>query len=169
MKKYEDYLRLLADNNQPKGRSCWRVAEWLCSHEGNFRSILEIGRHKGHSLGLFKYLWPNSKIVSIDIEEHKEVFGILDLFDAHNSVDLINGNISSLSTDEIFDFVLIDGDHYYHSAKKDWEGIQKNISKGSIVLFDDLDHPCGCGKAFREIEHSYTTETINDVGGLVYI
>lgn len=168
--KYENYLKLLKNNNQPKGRHCWRVAEWLCSHKGDFKSILEIGRDKGHSLGLFKHLWPESKIISIDIVEHKEVFGILDLFKAHDSVKLINGGISNLRTEKIFDLVLIDGDHSYSGAKKDWEGIQQNIKEGSIVIFDDLDHPGGCGRAFFEVvsKGSYRTEQIEAMG-IVYI
>lgn len=165
MKQYEDYLKLLG--GRPLGRRSWRTAHWLCEREDNFESILEIGRHMGHSLGLFKYLWPDSRIVSIDIVPRKEALAVIDLFDARDSIELIDGDVSKLDSSEIFDLVLIDGDHTHSGARADWEGIQQNISKGSIVVFDDLDHPLGCGKAFYEIEGYKTEQT--ETMGVVYI
>lgn len=149
---------------------------WICDNlrDHEFKNILEIGRSKGHSLALFKYLWPDSSVVSVDVVYHKEVDRVLDYFSTSGSIDIVHGNITRFDGDQIFDLVLIDGDHSYQGAKLDWDCIQKNIGPGSIVLFDDLGHGGGCGKVFYDIRDNYKTEVIkNQEGfechGVVYI
>jgi predicted O-methyltransferase YrrM len=143
-------------------------SNWICDHlqDHELVNILEIGRSKGHSLALFKYLWPNSKVVSVDVIYHKEVGRVLDYFSASGSIDIVNGDITRFNGDQIFDLVLIDGDHSYQGAKLDWDSIQKNIAPGSIVLFDDLGHGGGCGKVFYDIKNDYKTEVIKNQQGI---
>ena len=82
-------------------------------------------------------------MVSVDVVYHKEVDRVLNYFSTSGSIDIVHGNITKFDGDEIFDLVLIDGDHSYQGAKLDWDCVQKNIGPGSIVLFDDLGHGGG--------------------------
>jgi predicted O-methyltransferase YrrM len=147
---------------------------WICDNlqELNPSNILEIGRSKGHSLALFKYLWPDCKIVSVDVVYHQEVDQVINCFKGTAPIEIINGDITKFTGDQIFDIVLIDGDHSYQGAKLDWDSIQENIKSGSIVIFDNIDSPCG--KVFYDLIPNYKTDIIKqelgkDGTGIVYI
>ena len=81
-----------------------------------------------------------------------------------------------------YDFVFIDADHYYDSAKLDWVNYGSLCGSGGVVAFHDiLDHPnhpeIEVQKLWREIQsQGYITQEIvenpdNDWGGIgvVYI
>ena len=164
--KYEDYIAYL-DDRGVKESVMHRIlrpkhCEFICelAKDRSFSNILEIGRSKGHSLGLFKYLFPGSMITSVDIVRHSEADVIVDIFNNDKSITLIDGDITNLKTDSIFDLILIDGDHTYQGCKKDWDNIQQYIEPGSVVLIDDLNHPHGCGKVFYENINHYNHEII---------
>lgn len=164
---YNDFLNYLDENklNFVLSRACHKSAPWFLGCEKQFLNILEIGRSKGHSIALFKYLWSNSAIVSIDTIKHKEVDTVINHFEGNGSVELLDGDVRVLaSCKTIFDLVLIDGDHSYAGALKDWNGIQKNIGKGTTVVFDDLDHIYGCGDVYYELQKDYEHQVITHEG-----
>jgi len=174
---YEDYVAYMKEHgffDKMQGRilnpeMCPKIIESLTKLDA--KNILEIGRFKGHSLGLFRFICPDAKVVSIDTVNHKEATAIAEHF---GGCELVNGTSDKLKkrTDK-FDFILIDGDHSYKWAKRDWDNVQNVLGSPCIVVFDDLDHGYGCGKAFYELE-GYDTEIIKtskgyDGNGYVYI
>jgi hypothetical protein len=122
------------------------------------KNILEIGRSKGWSFGLFKSLWPEAFVMSIDIKHHPECDLLGKYFD---NFEFVTSNSSHLkAVDTVFDLVLIDGDHSYRGCLKDWDNIQKNIDDGTLVLFDNLNHSGKCGKVFYDIRDKYDTSVL---------
>ena len=58
-----------------------------------------------------------------------------------------------------YDVIFIDGDHSYKQTKKDWENVEKIMSKNSLVFFHDLtkrtqglNYPHVALRAFEEID-----------------
>ena len=174
---YQNYIDYLKTNNlyeKVQGRTlnstmCPNIVNVLLKH--NPKNILEIGRFKGHTLGLFRFICPDSIVTSVDIVTYKESVTISDHFD---NCKLIKGTSNEVvKLDTKFDFVLIDGDHSYKGAKNDWLNIQKNLSPNAVVVFDDLGHGQGCGKAFYELK-GYDKEIFKlkdggDALGVVYL
>lgn len=157
MKDYNEYVNFLIDNElflKTRNRSLSESGSSILSklvQEFFFSRILEIGRSKGHSFGLFRFFSPNSHVVSIDIVDHPEAFEVANLFDSNYL--FINGT-SSKARDlgYCFDMIFIDGDHTYDGCLFDWEVALEVSSNNCLVVFDDLDHPSGCGRVFDDIQ-----------------
>ena len=49
------------------------------------------------------------------------------------------------------DFALIDGDHSYAGAERDWRAIEPMLQQRSAVYLDNMDHSDGCGRFFAEL------------------
>jgi len=164
---YDEYLEFLkARGIETKKainpRVCRQIIPKLLEH--NPRSILEIGRYKGHSMGLFKYLFPDSIVFSVDIARYQEAVKMRDMF---TGCVLIDGDSDKLKqVSERFDLIRIDGDHSYKACKKDWENIQPVMKKGCMVLFDDLGHERGCGRVFYELDEDRYDREIIEVEGI---
>jgi len=153
MSKHSEYLAFLGEHELRKRASQRGLRSDVCdfiaqlTSEMDVQCVLEIGRAAGHSFGFFKFLWPQSYVVSIDINHAPVADEVAALFDS--AFLFVDGDSSSLKNiDAMFDVVLIDGDHSYKGCKKDWINIQPNVHPGSIVLFDDLGHGDGCGEVF---------------------
>ena len=50
------------------------------------------------------------------------------------------------------EFVLIDGDHTYAGAQRDWEAIHPLLAHRSVVFFDNMRHSGGCGRFFETLD-----------------
>lgn len=135
------------------------------------RNILEIGRNNGYSFGFLRFCFPNAKVISIDIHRTKIAMKVAGLFD--KNFLFIDGTSDRLKEHNIiFDIVFIDGCHTYEWCKKDWENIQNNISRDSIVFFDDLDYSGGgVQKHFDSINKKKFIKLIdnNPMYGVVYM
>ena len=158
---YDDYMEYMKSLNLDPGRSinpkiCRQLVPLLIKY--NPKMILEIGRDKGNSMGMFRYFLPESYVVSIDIVRCGEAVFVSEMF---GSCKLIDGCSDILKDmDEKFDLILIDGDHTYEGCKKDWINIQNSMSDDCVVLFDNLSHGKGCGQAFYEITDDKYNKTI---------
>jgi predicted O-methyltransferase YrrM len=49
------------------------------------------------------------------------------------------------------EFALIDGDHTYAGAKRDWQAIEPLLNVRSAVFLDNMEHADGCGRFFSEL------------------
>ena len=105
-------------------------------------------------MGMFKYFFPDSEIVSVDIEMHPEVNLIMELL---GKIELIHGTSDDLPEGR-YDCVLIDGEHSYDGALKDWNNVKGKINKNGIVIFDNV--AMACGQVFYDIasENKYKCE-----------
>ena len=165
---YPNFLEYLKEHDLEcvLSRACHKSAPWFFSCEKQFNKILEIGRCKGHSLAIFKLLWPDSYLLSIDTILHPEVAKVLDHFKGKGITKLLHGDVRKLNETTIFNLVFIDGDHTQAGALKDWNG-------RSVVVFDDLDHGYGCGKVFYNLQSEYKSEIVKangvEVAGVLFI
>jgi predicted O-methyltransferase YrrM len=158
MHYYADYLQLLQARkllipSLPRAIRPW-TAQFICHlfdcHE--FPRILEIGRGQGHSYGLFRWLSPQSLIVSVDPAPHPVAQQIADAFPGpYRFINTTSNAAFAQGLGQEFDLILIDGDHHYRAAQQDWQNALQVAASGAIVLFDNLEHVDGCGKAFYEI------------------
>lgn len=120
-------------------------------------NLLEIGRYRGTSLALFRYLLPQSYILSIDIKNTHDADRVIQLLQQHYDAtsDIIedsSANLLNYTQDKLYHFVLIDGSHRYADAKLDFELTEKITNEDSIIFFDDIDHPAGCGNVLNDID-----------------
>ena len=135
-------------------------AQAICEQKP--KRYLEIGRSKGFSMGLVKFLSPDTEIVSMDIVPNDRIFGaekvaqqVAALFD---NITLINGTAEKppclLLDNELgtFDFILVDGDHSYEGAKLDLEQSLKVVNPNTSIFFDNMY--LHCGNAWKELEDS---------------
>lgn len=50
------------------------------------------------------------------------------------------------------EFVLIDGDHSYEGAERDWQAAEPLLTERCVILCDNMDHVAGCGRFFATLE-----------------
>ena len=155
---YADYLQLLQDHglllaSLPRAIRPW-TAQFIC-HLFDCRAfprILEIGRGQGHSYGLFRWLSPQSLIVSVDPVPDPAAQRIADAFPGpYQFIDMTSNAAFLQGLGQQFDLILIDGNHHHRAARQDWQHTLQVAAPEAVVLFDNLEHVDGCGKAFREI------------------
>ena len=129
--------------------------------------ILEIGRCDGHSLGLFRFLAPHATIVSVDPVARMHAQKVIGFMDERarreggtRTTTFIDKTSDKAFEDGLpiqdFDFALIDGDHTYEGAKRDWENVKPLMHKHGVVCFDNLEMECG--KVFYEIDEYETVQ-----------
>ena len=156
IEKYNDFLK---KNGIPKIKGEKGINSYKGEYIANlitknyYKNILEIGRAFGYSYGLFRFFSPKSYIVSIDIIEQEKANNTMRVFNDKKCKFITGNSFKVKDLDIIFDLVLIDGDHSYDWAKKDWDNIQNNLSKNAIVIFDDtVIGSEGVNKVFEEIK-----------------
>ena len=115
------------------------------------RSVLEIGTYHGGTL----YHWlrnasADTRIVSVDsyavgvdnrplFREWADEFGV--------SLEIISGDsraestVSEVTKHAPFDWIFIDGGHYYEEVRDDWENYRPLCSTRGIVAFHDILPP----------------------------
>jgi predicted O-methyltransferase YrrM len=108
-------------------------------HERQPKHILEIGRYMGYSLGMMLSVSPQSRITSIDValQPTPVLAKIVNAFSIETTTTLIHGD-SDTTPEARYDFVLIDGDHTYSAAKKDWDNVKHKLQTNAAVMFDDV-------------------------------
>lgn len=173
-KKYCDRLAAAGLLDQTLHRQIHHYeCEWICSLFGQLgtpATILEIGRSKGHSFGLFRYLAPDAYVVSVDPVRHPEADRIAAHFNHNDKFEFIDGTINDVDKEKWagkFDFVLIDGNHHFRGVKHDWDMVSRFfISKSSVVVFDNLAIKA-VAKVFNGIGEEYVKERPCDVPGFI--
>ena len=135
------------------------------------KSVLEVGTYHGGTL----YHWlqnsrKGTRIVSVD----SFVMGVDNrhLYDDWNTsgADLhtVVGDSSNPDTiaavEELgpFEWLFIDGGHYYQEVKADWENYGPMVKRGGVVCFHDiLTHPSWpsieVGRLWEEIKQDHLT------------
>ena len=152
-----------------------RLLVMMRQHFDSTMRVLEIGRSRGYSLGWFCMLHEVTHVASIDpnrTEFDIKVEGYCRSSYSTTTLDIHVGTSDTFQFSDVpFNFALIDGNHRYEWAKKDWENILPHMHPSGAVYFDNLKHMDGCGRAFTEID-GYTKREIDNTGqrgGLVYL
>lgn len=155
---YTDYLDFLERHKLLADTLARQIMPWtgqLICHlfdTHSFPRVLEIGRSAGHSFGLFRWLSPESYVVSVDPKPKPTAKEVAALFDKNY---LFIDQASPAAFDDVvgsFDFVLIDGDHKKKRAALDWKHVQELIAPGGVVMFDNLGHSGKCGQVFDAVK-----------------
>jgi hypothetical protein len=113
-----------------------------------FNNVMEIGFNAGHSALLLLASNPNLKLTSIDLCYHKYTVPCYEYLKSifGDRINLIQANslVAFPLLDNVcdgFDFYIIDGGHGIDVAESDLYNVIKHGRKGSVILFDDSDHP----------------------------
>ncbi len=110
-------------------------------------SILEIGSFEGMSLLFYYYVFKNDKIsvTSVDMLDKNSIF--FKNF-KKNTEKLKNFKFYNLKSNfffkkknkEKYDFIYIDGSHYYKDVMLDAKNSYRLLNKNGIIVFDDFVH-----------------------------
>lgn len=128
------------------------------------KKILEIGVHVGGSLKVWKAIFNPDLLIGVDAKlkpQAKEAGATL-IEGTSQSVGVVE-KIVNLS--EKFDFIFIDGSHYYRDVKKDFEIYKTFVREGGIMGFHDViltgNNTCEVYKLWNEIHDKYESKTIS--------
>ena len=121
----------------------------------NIKKILEIGTYNGAFTSFLSTIFPNSEIITIDIEEKEIPYNSKDISDKKkkfffntraqniNKRNIVYKNLNSLYLNQTFqnisfDLVWIDGDHINPQVSLDIYQSINLINKNSIICVDDI-------------------------------
>lgn len=175
MKLYTDYVDLLHEQGMLKQTFTGALKIWTCCGLAHLfdllkpETILEIGRCDGHSLGLFRFLAPDALIISVDPAPRPHAKTVIDFMDNRASelggrprtIFIDKKSDDAFSAEEVsmhgpYDFALIDGDHSYEGALRDWGNTKPLMTKNGVVAFDNTEMVCG--KVFDQIDDFETVK-----------
>lgn len=116
----------------------WKTIEYFKP-----KKIIEIGFFAGQSTGIMlDAADSDAELTAVDISfAHKSTF---DNVFPETNVTFIETDSLTLNLTEIYDFVLIDGDHSYEYALHDLKTCLPAMNKNSILYMDDYDLPGVC-------------------------
>lgn len=115
--------------------------------ELNRINILEIGIDQGHSLDVWKKVFPNSVIWAIDVRQpNREICAdYLTLRDPMTNEVKTKNVLKPKSYEEELtdgrggiDFLFIDGNHMYDFVSSDFMSSRKFMSPNSVIVFHDI-------------------------------
>jgi ADP-heptose:LPS heptosyltransferase/predicted O-methyltransferase YrrM len=163
-KNIEAYQKTIEDKNE----SSFDLVSFLnwYAHEFKPESYFEIGVRRGRSMCQIISESSNTEIVGMDLwiknyssipEEGiftenpgpefvlKELkkFGLTkapNLFQGDSRTELVKlfNNKNNL---QLFDLIVVDGDHTYEGAKSDLTIMFEHLKEGGVLVFDDITHP----------------------------
>jgi hypothetical protein len=123
---------------------------WKLLTEFKFDKFLEIGMYQGLTTGLFFDSNKQASVVAIDPFEHISLFD--DIYSEHK-INLTFIKKQSQDVDlsgQVYDFILIDGDHSYQMARNDIFKCLPCLQQHSILAIDDYKMP-GVAKAIEDL------------------
>ena len=169
IKDYEECLKGYFDEQFIKNAKALsptaEIIEAVVDKMGMYtENILEIGTSKGYSAGYYRFVIPNSMVITVDVISTIESFKIAEVFK-----NIIVMNATSDSFRKFypgFDAIMIDGDHKYYSCLRDYENALRIIKKGGLIFMDNLNHGEQCGRVFEECE--LKKEVICGTMGVIY-
>ena len=166
---YSDYCDLLHTHGLLRGTLTKAIKIWTgCGFAHTFdmlmpQTIFEIGRFDGHSLGLMRFLAPAATIVSVEPQPRPHATAVLEFLDkramalgftpktiyVNKTSDRAFGD-GDVEKHGPYDFALIDGDHSYEGALRDWGNTKGVMAPDGVVAFDNTE--MACGRVFSRID-----------------
>jgi hypothetical protein len=134
------------------------IAYWRLLNSFKFTTFLEIGVNQGLTTGLFFESNNYANVVGVD------PINRLDLFyknypEFQNQFTFINQKSQDIKiNDRLYDFILIDGDHSYESAKQDIFKSLECLTTTSVLAIDDFKQP-GVARAIQDL-YSLNTDWV---------
>lgn len=132
------------------------------------KNVLEIGVHRGGSLCVWNKVLKPKILIGVDGEIllEAELIGgtLIGGYSQHNEVyDQVKQRLKG----ELFDFIFIDGSHYYNDVKTDFLMYKELVRPGGVIAFHDINvmgnYTCDVNKFWTELTESgeYKTKTIS--------
>lgn len=153
-----DYTTIIKQCNP--SQSHWELNELLnIVSRIEPKKILEIGVHRGGSMRVWENVFDPSFLVGIDTEIHSDTEGLKVIKGySHEVFDEVKNYL--------FDFIFIDGSHYYPDVKRDFETYSTLVRPGGIIGFHDVvlrdNDTCQVYKFWDEVKKDHKTITIWD-------
>lgn len=123
------------------------------------KKILEIGVHRGGSMRVWANAFDPNFLIGIDTEIHPDTDG-LKVVKGHSH------EVFDEVKNYLFDFIFIDGSHYYPDVKRDFEMYSTLVRPGGIIGFHDVilrdNDACQVYKFWDEVKENNKTITIWD-------
>ena len=145
--------RLNGLKQYPRAMKPYVLTLYEIIRENKPEKVLEIGVQNGISTKTILTAMGangNGKLISVD-HKHRETILDADFSDLKDRWKLIVGNshdqntitevVESLSEEEKFDILFIDGDHKMPGIQQDWEAYTPLVKSGGIILMHDIINP----------------------------
>lgn len=148
------------------------------------KKILEIGTFLGHTAENLGRKLPDSEITTIDVcldmfnreDSRHQSHEILGRANSGSVIDATNVKHILITSDdffaqneELFDAILIDGDHSYDQVKKDSENAEKHLAPGGILIWHDVYNKDGsCPKCEAEPDFNDVREYLESREDTIY-
>tara|TARA_Y100000991_G_C21909390_1_gene321600 strand:- start:9 stop:845 length:837 start_codon:yes stop_codon:yes gene_type:complete len=120
------------------------------------KRILEIGTYDGKTAAILSYLFPDSEITTIDLNDNDPIFKSTynrfsnlkvfiksrnDILKKNKNIKFIQCNSLELTLKNVLkmqDLIWVDGDHVYPTAAIDITNSIKLLNKNGILMCDDI-------------------------------
>lgn len=135
-KNYQQYDRIV--KNSSMRSTVDAIAYWRLLNNFEFRTFLEIGVYQGLTTGLFFESNNNATVVGIDPVARLELF-YKNYPEFQNQFRFVNQKSQDVDIqNQLYDFILVDGDHSYQSSKKDIFESLNCLKTTSVLAIDDF-------------------------------
>jgi predicted O-methyltransferase YrrM len=86
------------------------------------------------------------------------------------NIQLTHETLTGILSDNLVDFLFIDGNHNYGPTHNDFYNYKKFVRPGGLIAFHDIYHHAhldGCAKVFEEVEgNKFRTDPTNGWAGI---
>jgi len=126
------------------------VAFWKLLTSDEFQTFLEIGCYQGLTTGLFFESNNNASVVAVDPVDRLSLF-YKNYPEFQNQFTFIKQKSQDVEfNNQLYDFILVDGDHSYETAKQDILKSFECLKTTSVLAIDDFKFP-GVAQAIQDL------------------
>jgi len=155
-KNYPMYDRMV--HNSSMRSTVDSVILWKLLQKYQFKNFLEIGVYQGLTTGLMFESTPDAVITGVDIKDQLSLF-YKNYPEYTNQFTFFNQPSQSFNFDNsIYDFILVDGDHNYQTAKIDIFNCLPHLNNTGILAIDDYKL-AGVANAIQDL-HNLKTDWV---------
>ncbi|MCL4482643.1 MAG: class I SAM-dependent methyltransferase [Bacteroidetes bacterium] len=163
--KYKD---IIATCNP--SQSHWELNQLLIGlDEIDIKNVLEIGIHRGGSLGVWKKIFNPKILIGVDnnlLPETREIFEDDFLVEGMSQDQSTVDRVKSILGENKIDFLFVDGGHLYKEILGDFKIYSNLVRPGGVIGFHDVviknNSLCEVYRFWNEIKRKYKTVTIWD-------
>jgi hypothetical protein len=135
-KNYQQYDRVV--KNSSMRSTVDAIAYWRLLNSFEFKTFLEIGVYQGLTTGLFFESNNDATVVGIDPVDRLDLF-YKNYPEFQNQFTFINQKSQNVEiSNQLYDLILVDGDHSYESAKIDIFNSLACLKTTSVLAIDDF-------------------------------
>jgi predicted O-methyltransferase YrrM len=147
-KNYQQYDQVV--KNSSTRSTVDAIAYWRLLNSFEFKTFLEIGVNQGLTTGLCFESNNNANVVGVDIVDRLDLF-YKNYSEFQNQFTFINQKSQDIElNNQLYDFILVDGDHSYDSARLDIFKSLECLKTTSVLAIDDFKMP-GVAQAIQDL------------------